>query len=123
MKDSARQLSAAHRALARTDRELRTEEMTKNTFAARRRLRALERETRTLRRELILTKREMRRERSLLKTSAWSLEPAERWRLKTLVRASKLESAACKRSISDARRILDVISARLRDWKPGTWEI
>ena len=116
MTDAAKQLSAAHRALARTDRELRTEDLAENSFAARSRLQALRCETRTLRRELISTKRQMRRERVRLKTSGWSLEPADRWRLKTLVRASKLESAACKRSIHDARRILTVISDRLRDW-------
>jgi hypothetical protein len=117
MTDSARQLSAAYRTLARTERELRTEEMARNTLAARHRLRALRGETRSLRRELIQAKREMRRQRSLMKTNAWSLEPADRRRMKTLLRASKLESAACKRSIQDAGRILTVITARLRDWK------
>jgi hypothetical protein len=116
MTDAAKHLSAAHRALTRTDRELRTEELAENSVAAQSRLRALHGETRTLRRELINTKKEMRRERVRLKTSAWSLEPSDRRRLKTLVRASKLESAACKRSIHDARRILTVISDRLRGW-------
>jgi hypothetical protein len=119
MTDAAMQVSAAHQALARTDRELRTEELATNSFAAQCRLLALRGETEALRRELIQTKKEMRRERGLLKANAWSLEPADRLRLKTLVRASKLESAACNRSIHDARRILTVISDRLRGWDCG----
>lgn len=119
MRYSARQRSAARRALARTELDLRTGAMAKNTFATRHRLQTLRGETKTLRRELIQAKREMRHKRSLMKTNAWSLEPADRRRLRTLVRASKLETADCKRSIQEADRILGLINERLRGLDPA----
>jgi hypothetical protein len=116
MSDSARRLDGARRALARAERELRTDALAKNTFAARSRLRALRTETKTLRRELIRANRETRYRRGLLR-SAVSTERAERRRQAALVRASKADIAARKVFINDAGTILTTISGRLRDWK------
>jgi hypothetical protein len=115
MSDSARRLDGARRALARAERELRTDALAKNTFAARSRLRALRTETKTLRRELIRANRETRYRRGLLR--AVSTERAERRRQAALVRASKAEIAARKVFINDAGRILTTISERLRELK------
>ena len=116
MHDSARKLDAARRALARTERELRTGALAKNTFAARWRLRGLRTEAKRLRRELIRANRETRYQRSTLRAAA--VQPAERRRKRSLLRASKVESAARKGLIDDAGRIVTTIDSRLRGNKP-----
>jgi hypothetical protein len=117
MHDSARKLDAARRALARTERELRTGALAKNTFAARWRLRGMRTEAKRLRRELIRANRETRHQRSTLRVNA-APQPAERRRKRLLLRASKAESAARKGLIDDAGRIVTTINARLREGKP-----
>lgn len=116
MRGSARPFNAARRALAKTERELRTDAVAKNTFAARWRLRGLRTETKKLRRELISANREASHQRSMSRAGI-TPDPAERRRKRSLLRASKTESAARKRLIEDAGRIVTTINERLRDRK------